>query len=80
MAQSSLTVLHPPHFPQTFVKALDSAVTRMLARPQLGKCNAMSPETSYAACDGEPCYRQATIHDLATDQEYCFPCWNAGRR
>jgi len=80
MAHNTLPVLSNPNFPQVFAKAMDQAVSRMMERPQLGKCNAESPETSYAAGDGQPCYRQATIHDLSTDQEYCFPCWNAGRR
>jgi hypothetical protein len=71
MAHSTLPVFSHPHFPQVFNRTIDQAVRRLLARPQLGVCCYESPETLPGACDGQPCYRAAIVHDLATDQEFC---------
>lgn len=46
-------------------------IERILAKPVLGTCDYQTPETSWGACDGQPCLESATVHDLATDREYC---------
>lgn len=63
MAHSNLPVFSHPDFPQTFAAAIDRAVERMLAKPQLGTCWF---EDEYTVCR-----KPATVHHLGTDFEYC---------
>jgi hypothetical protein len=74
MAHSTLPSLTHPSFPQVLNAALNVEVLRIAAqvRPQLSICCYQSPETSWGACDGQPCHRLAVIHDVASDLDYCF--------
>jgi hypothetical protein len=79
MAQRSLAVLTHPSFPQVFAQALNQEVTRVA--PQLSVCCYESPESYWGACDGGiRCTRTATIHDVATEQDYCFAHYREVRR
>jgi len=60
------TVFSSPAFPQVFEDAIDfeiRRVDRILAQSQLGQCN-----FSDEHCD---CRAQATVHHLASEQEFC---------
>jgi hypothetical protein len=71
MAHSTLPVLSHPDFPQVLFDALASELRRV--QTTLGLCAWQSPETSYGACNGGfPCQELATVHHLATDEEFCL--------
>lgn len=57
--------------PDTLSAALSLFIERILDRPVLGTCDYQSPETSWGACDGQPCFESATVHDLNSDLGYC---------
>lgn len=76
MAQTNLPVLSHAGFPQLLhllIGAEIERVERILAQAELSPCCYESPESSRGACDGgEPCREKATVHDLASDEEYCL--------
>jgi len=78
MAAHDLTVLSHPNFPQVLDAAIDHALGRMVERvlarhmPELGCCQYESPESYGGACDSEPCRALATVHHLASEQEFCL--------
>lgn len=63
MAHSTLPSLTHSEFPQVFTQAIDQMVARMSARPQLGQCDYCDEY-----CD---CRQAATVHHLASEQEFC---------
>jgi hypothetical protein len=75
MAHPTVAVLHAPNFHSIFSSAaLDrytSDVGRMIERAPLPPCSYEYPEYRRGACDGEPYSDKGTVHDLASDQEYC---------
>ena len=74
MAVQHLTVLHSPEFPQVFSGALDqlqSRVERVVRESQLSPCCYESPESRPGAADSLPCSQTATVHHLASEQEFC---------
>ena len=47
-------------------------VERVLARDELSPCSYESPESRHGTWDGSnPCYKLATVNDLATGWAYC---------
>jgi hypothetical protein len=80
MAQHSLPVLSHPAFPQVFEAAIDQQVRRLFPQPALSVCCYQSPETFWGACDGIACLQPATIHDVATELDYCFTHYKAVHR
>lgn len=79
MAAHNLPVPAPSDFPQVFTEALaqnfarsiNQIVDRILAKPFLGMCDYESPESSWGTGDGISCNQTATVHDLASDLEFC---------
>lgn len=63
MAHSTLPSLAHSEFPQVFTEAIDFMVARISAHPQLGDCDYETPEFV--------CRNRATVHNLATEQEFC---------
>jgi hypothetical protein len=64
MAQHSLPVLPFHTFPQ----------------PQLSPCCHESAESRWGAGDAISCTQPAVIHDVATEQDYCFAHYKAVSR
>lgn len=63
-------------FPQVHsgltIERLLSIVSQAVATATLPGCCYQTPESSWGACDGGfPCYRPATVHHLASEQDYC---------
>jgi hypothetical protein len=71
VAHSTLPSLSHPQFPQIFSSAIDHLVARIAVKPQLGTCCYETPESRRGACDATPCRSLATVHHLATEQEFC---------
>ena len=63
MAHSTLPSLTHSQFPQVLSSAIDQMVAAIAAKPTLGQCCFEDEH-----CD---CRDRATVHDLATDFEYC---------
>jgi hypothetical protein len=84
MSAKTLPVLTHPAFPQVFAQALSAEVNRVAfpAPPQiqLSTCCYESPESRWGACDGQVCLQPATVHDVATEQDFCFRHWKEARR
>ena len=80
MSGSTLPVLTHPSFPQVFAAAITQEVNRAVAQPLLSTCCREFPESRWGAGDAVACTRKATIYDLETEQEYCFPCYREVRR
>jgi hypothetical protein len=60
--------------PSDLSPVLSLFIERILAKPQLGACcfETVIPHGSTGEEDEVfPCTSSATVHDLATDQEYC---------
>jgi hypothetical protein len=74
MATQKLSSLSSPLFPQVIPGVMDryiAHVDRILAECELTTCCHESPESSWGASDGLVCSAKATIHELATEREYC---------
>jgi hypothetical protein len=84
MAHSTLPVLTHPSFPQVFAAAISAEVNRVCfpvpTQPQLSICCFTSPESSWGACDSIECRDVATVHDVATELDYCARHFRAVRR
>jgi hypothetical protein len=74
MAHSTLPVLTHPSFPQVLDQALTQEIRRLVEKPVLSTCS-RTFETFHGSGNFISCPNKATIHDLGTDQEFCFPCW-----
>ncbi len=75
MAAQHLTSLSSPNFPQVFAALIDREITRvsqLLAQSQLTQCFF---EDEY--CD---CRERATVHHLASEQEFCLRHFQAVER
>jgi hypothetical protein len=75
MAHSTLAVLSSPDFPQVLRLAIDRAVNRVIEQQDeshLDCCSWESGESRPGACDSIPCIDKATVHHLASEQEYCL--------
>ena len=84
MSAKTLPVLTHPSFPQVFAAAIRSEVNRVCfpdqPRIQLSFCcreTVISDGSTGEFNRAFPCSRPAVIHDLATEQDYCFECWKA---
>jgi len=73
MAAQNLTTLTRSEFPQVLAQALNQEVTRVnrVVEAHLSICCYVSAESRWRACDAVECRQIATIHDIATEQEYC---------
>jgi hypothetical protein len=84
MAAKTLPVLTHPSFPQVFAAAISARVNRICFpnQPQthLSVCCYESPESSWGAADAIACNQTAMVHDVATEQDYCFAHYKAVRR
>lgn len=79
MAHRTLPVLSPPDFHNPafersftrIVSSIDRMVIRALQNSEVSLCSYETPETSWGACDSEPCGDPATVHHLGNDLPYC---------
>jgi hypothetical protein len=73
VAAKTIPVLTHPSFPQVFKAAISSLVTppTFPSNPTSSVCCYEYPETTWGACDGQPCRRVAVVHDVATEMDYC---------
>jgi hypothetical protein len=72
MAAETLPVLSHPSFPQVFTAAMDWETSRILAAIRLHCCDF---EDEY--CD---CRDLATVHHLASEQDFCLRHFEAVSR
>lgn len=88
MAQHTLAALATQEFPQIFAAAMDRQValfdrvlTIAMAKQNLTTCHYETPESRPGACDGGvPCRSLATVHELASEMEFCAAHFAAGER
>jgi hypothetical protein len=83
MSVSTLPVLTHPQFPQVLTRALNQEVTRVTSHPALSLCcheTVVEDGGTGEFNQAFPCVQPATIHDLATEQDYCFEHFRAVRR
>jgi hypothetical protein len=74
MPNKNLPLIPRPDFPQVsaaMFTRFTEQVSRTYERAILPDCAYEYPESSFGACDGQPCCEKGTVHHLEADLAFC---------